>query len=419
MASFVRNTGVSLLIAAVIALSGCTLFRVKQDVWRMERAVELRGEVVGAAPDKAVAVILVRDHRGKKTIFNYSVRYGPGAFRFVMSPGSAYLFAYEDENGDLQYQKGEPAAWYGGMVAQMITLQDGEVAEGLKIELMRAVPQGVDDYERPARPTEGAIKLGRFTYSIGEVTNLDDKRFTEEQGKMGLFEPVHSAMLNGLGVYLLEPYDPKKVPVLYVHGAGGYPQEFRSLIEHLDRTKFQPWVMQYPSGFRLDVSRDLMVQALVELYAKYKFAKFVIVAHSMGGLVSRAGINKIFHDYPDNPLSLFISISTPWDGVDTARLGVEHSPVVLPSWIDIAPESPFLQKLFEKPLPKTIRYYLLFGVVGGDGTDGAVPLTSEISLRAQADAERIYGYPENHTSILRSDAVILRINTLLQRSLQE
>jgi hypothetical protein len=97
-------------------------------------------------------------------------------------------------------------------------------------------------------------------------------------------------------------------------------------------------------------------------------------------------------------------------------MGVEYSPIVIPSWIDVVPDSPFLQKLFEKPLPKTIPYYLLFGVVGGDGTDGAVPLTSEISLRAQANAVRIYGYPETHTSILRSPVVIERLNALLDQT---
>ena len=84
---------------------------------------------------------------------------------------------------------------------------------------------------------------------------------------------------------------------------------------------------------------------------------------------------------------------------------------VFPSWIDVAPDSPFLQKLFAKPLPKMVAYYLLFSVVGGNGTDGAVPITSELSLRAQADATHIYGFSEKHTSILRSNAAILRVRT--------
>lgn len=408
---------ISLALCAPLLISGCGLHRVKQDVWRMERAIELRGEVVGATKNRAVVVILGRDHWGKKTIWNYAVRYGPGPFRFDLTPGSAYLFAFEDENEDLQYQKGEPAAWYGGLGPQLITLRDGQTADGLVIELQKAVPEGVDEYVRPEHPSEDAIRLGRFTYSVGEVTSIDDGRFTQEKGGDGLFHPVRNAILNGMGGYFLEPYDPNKVPVLFVHGAGGYPQEFKALLEHMDRTKFQPWVLRYPSGARLDVSRDLMVNVLVELYAKHKYRKLIIIAHSMGGLVSRAAINRIIEEYPDNPLTMFISLATPWGGVETARMGVEHSPLVIPSWIDVVPDSPFLQALFAKTLPERIPYYLLFGVTGGNGTDGAVPLKSVVSLRAQADAERIFGYPENHTSILRSDEVIRQVNLLLLKAL--
>jgi pimeloyl-ACP methyl ester carboxylesterase len=412
-----RKSWYGIVLCAVVLASGCGMFRVKQDLWRMERAAELRGDVTGASKRKPVVVLLIRDHWGKRTIFHYSVRYGSGAFQFSMAPGTAYLFAFEDLNEDQRYQKGEPAAWFGGTTPQKITLNDGEIAGGLTIRLSNDDLREIELVAPLERPVEGAVKLGRYTYSSGEVTDLDDKRFTEEQGKKGLLEPVHTAMLNGLGVYFLEPYDPKKVPVLFVHGAGGYPQEFRTLIEHLDRSKFQPWVLQYPSGFRLDESSDFLVKGLVELYAKHKFRKLVIVAHSMGGLLSRAAINKIATEYPDNPIVLFITLSTPWDGVDAAAIGVEYSPMVIPCWVDVAPNSPFLQTLFERPLPKAISFYLLFGVVGGNGTDGAVPLTSEISLRAQADAVRIYGYPETHTSILRSDPVILRVNTLLQKAL--
>ena len=166
------------------------------------------------------------------------------------------------------------------------------------------------------------------------------------------------------------------------------------------------------------MSSDTLVKVLLELHAKYKFDKLVIVAHSMGGLVSRAAINKTVSQYPENPIKLFITLSTPWEGVESARLGVAHSPLVVQSWFDVAPGSPFLVKLFQQPLPTTITYYQLFGVSGGNGTDGAVALTSVASLRAQADAARLYAYPETHAGILRSEEAIKRVNMLLQDAAQ-
>jgi pimeloyl-ACP methyl ester carboxylesterase len=395
-------------------VTGCGLFRVTQDIWRMERAVELHGEVVNAAPGTPVVIMLVRHHRGKKKIWNYSVQYGPGSYRFLTTPGAAYLFAFEDRNEDLRYQEGEPAAWYGGTTPLKVIVKDGGKAENLVIRLSNEDYQGMEQIAPPEEVSEGAVKLGKVTVSRGEVVSLDDQRFSPERGRQGLFAPIHFAILSGYGVYFLEPYDPAKVPVLFVHGSGGNPQEFRAIIDRLDRRKFQPWVYQYPSGLRIDVPSHELVQALTELYGKHKFSRLFIVAHSMGGLVSRAAINEMAGRLPTHPLKLFIAISTPWDGVNRAKLGVDRSPLVIPNWIDLAPNSPFLQRLFEKRLPPQVPSYLLFGVAGGDGTDGVVPLISAVSLRAQAEAARVYAFPETHTSILKSPVVIDRLNSILE-----
>jgi uncharacterized alpha/beta hydrolase family protein len=402
------------LLAVLTILSGCGLFRAKSNIDLLETIVELQGEVTGAARNHVVIVALIRDSDGKKQVFNYSLQYGSGPFHFRTTPGAAYLFAFEDVNGNQHYEKGEPASWYGGNAPKKITLNAGEKASNLQIALATGIPEGVDEVIRPQRDSENAIRLGKVKYSVGEVTSLNDRRFTAERGSQGLFEPVQSAVENGMGIYMLQPYDPKKVPVLFVHGAGGYPREFKPIIEQMDRTRFQPWVFQYQSGLRLDMSSDILKQILVQLYTMYKLDKLAIVAHSMGGLVSRAAVNKIDSQYPNNPIRLFITLSTPWNGVDSARLGVEYSPIVVQSWVDVAPGSPFLAKLFEQPLSKSITYYQLFGVIGGDGTDGAVPLTSVASLRAQADAARLYAYPATHAGILRNEEAIKRVNMLLE-----
>jgi hypothetical protein len=79
---------------------------------------------------KPVIVVLIREDQGKMKVWNHYLRYGSGSFRFLLTSGSAFLFAFEDRNEDLNYQKDELASWYGGTAPVKITLKDGEKAEG-------------------------------------------------------------------------------------------------------------------------------------------------------------------------------------------------------------------------------------------------------------------------------------------------
>lgn len=400
----------------VLFLSGCSLYRIKQDANQIEQTVELQGEVLGVTGNEPVGIILLKEISGTKKVWTYFIRYGEGPFRFIAASGSLYLFAFQDKNEDQQYTPGEPASWYGGATPKKIAVTHGGKIDGLEIQLSGKIPAQTDLFLRPKeRVDDGMTKLVHVTVSRGEITTLSDARFSPEKGSQGLFEPVQFALQNGYGIYFLESYDPLKVPVLFVHGAGGCARDFEYLIGRLDRSKFQPWVYQYPSGVRLAMSGHELHQSLTELYSKYKFRRLAIIAHSMGGLVARSAINERTGQFPAPPLRLFVSLATPWDGVTTAESGIKYSPVVIPAWLDVAPSSPFLKDLFLKPIPSPAAYYLLFGVVGGNGTDGSVPLASVISLRAQADANYIYGFPEDHMSILCSPAVIDRINRLLSR----
>ena len=55
---------------------------------------------------------------------------------------------------------------------------------------------------------------------------LSDPRFDRDNGRMGLWEPFDFLLEVGAGVYMLEPYDPSRTPVVFVHGMGGSPREF-------------------------------------------------------------------------------------------------------------------------------------------------------------------------------------------------
>ena len=77
-----------------------------------------------------------------------------------------------------------------------------------------------------------------------------------------------------------------------------------------------------------------------------------------------------------------------------------------------------LAKLHRKPLPATCPHSLLFSYVGysvamNEPNDGVVAISSELAWPVQQAARRVYGFPESHTSILRSAQVAQTANALL------
>ncbi len=64
-----------------------------------------------------------------------------------------------------------------------------------------------------------------------------------------------------------------------------------SLIGQLGQSRFQPWIVSYPSGLRLSWLARGVFQFLEVLHRQYGFDELHVVAHSMGGLVSRGSVN--------------------------------------------------------------------------------------------------------------------------------
>jgi hypothetical protein len=119
----------------------------------------------------------------------------------------------------------------------------------------------------------------------------------------------------------------------------------------------------------------------------------------------------------------FISISSPWNGHAAAAEGVEYSPVVAPSWEDMAPNSAFLSALPKTALPPECEHFLLFGYRGraglsGEANDGTVTVASELSMPIQREAKQVMGFDETHTSILRSAEVTAKLNAILAEAVR-
>jgi pimeloyl-ACP methyl ester carboxylesterase len=352
--------------------------------------------------------------RAKATLAEHVVLQRPGRWYARVAPGCYGAGAWEDVNHDYKYND-EPAAAVVAAPDRLFELAAGERRENIELVIRpdgRLVGGEVDPvamqvHQLTVRSHEEQLLVSIDDVAVeGAIADLDDPRFAKENGRLGYFDIYTFLWRVGPGIYFLEPYDPNKIPVLFVHGALGYPQEFGALVESLDRTRFQPWLFYYPSGAYLDGVSDFLSQIVARLELRHGFTRLVVVAHSMGGLVSRSFILKHHEQAREDPVRLFVSISTPWGGVASAAKGIKQSPIVVPSWNNITPDSEFIGALFfEDPaarttrrrLPDQVRHVLLFGV-----EDQTISLASAVRWEALRDAGNRWPLPYDHTEILRS-----------------
>jgi hypothetical protein len=100
-------------------------------------------------------------------------------------------------------------------------------------------------------------------------------------------------------IKMLEPYQPGKIPVLFIHGLLDDPFGFSVMIAALNRTpgfldRYQVWVYVYPTGFTFLRAAALLRSDLRDAFAVLDpdsrdpaLQNAVIVGYSMGGLLAR------------------------------------------------------------------------------------------------------------------------------------
>ena len=142
---------------------------------------------------------------------------------------------------------------------------------------------------------------------------LSHTRFVPEQYR-GLLNPEHFGKTRGL--FLLEPYDSNKVPILMIHGLMSSPLTWMELTNDLlgdayVRTHYQIWHYVYPTGQSLFYSAKGLRDSLDALKRALALAHLpqpkamVVIGHSMGGLRAKS----LVCDSGDNL----------WDAVFTVR----------------------------------------------------------------------------------------------------
>jgi pimeloyl-ACP methyl ester carboxylesterase len=144
--------------------------------------------------------------------------------------------------------------------------------------------------KRSTATVEGKVRPLAADYS---APLLDYKPAGNEMimGLMGAF--MGSKYLSKTGLYFLQPYDPNRIPVIFVHGLISTPQMWLNVINDLQRDpvlreRYQFWIFAYPTGLPVLYTSLRLREALDQVQKLYPNHKdYVLVSHSMGGLLSQ------------------------------------------------------------------------------------------------------------------------------------
>ncbi len=206
-----------------------------------------RGDMTGVIPGKGVPMVRFRPNRGE---------------------------------ADRQYPP------EGIFVPVALTADVTESADGLTVRL---------------RMVEGtALRTGGWANASAQayMRLLERTRLNQESAR-GFRDPS-KLRVHGNGIYLMEPYDPDRIPVLMIHGLRSNPEiwkplTLRMMTDPVLHARFQVWHAFYPTGtppfYAASRARERFrgVLALFDPDGDDLASREVaLIGHSMGGIMSRA-----------------------------------------------------------------------------------------------------------------------------------
>ncbi|PIE63778.1 MAG: hypothetical protein CSA26_11290, partial [Desulfobacterales bacterium] len=172
----------------------------------------------------------------------------------------------------------------------------------------------------------------------------------------------------------------KAPPVILVHGLDEPGKVWMNLAPALYQAGYDVWIMEYPNDQPVTQSSQLFLKELQQL-AREEIAEISIIAHSMGGLVTRElltnpdlGYSELSHVHRVPKVTTFIMVGTPNHGSQMVRFRVflelrdQFSRCIAgqcgvlngifdgagEAKADLLPESDFLEALNKRPLPRDI-----------------------------------------------------------------
>lgn len=126
--------------------------------------------------------------------------------------------------------------------------------------------------------------------------NLDNP-YMLTNGLAGLLRPDRRE--KDLGLFAMRAYDPKKIPVVFVHGLNSDPHIWKNVVNEIEgdpvlKSRYLPLLFLYPTGMPVPAAAAKLRESLTTYRNRWDpenddpgFNQMVIVGHSMGGLLTR------------------------------------------------------------------------------------------------------------------------------------
>jgi len=278
----------------------------------------------------------------------------------------------------------------------------------------------------------------------------------ERLDTFGLLFPKRLEKVSGL--YMVQPYQRGKIPVVMVHGLWSSPMTWMQAFNELQsypeiREHYQFWFYLYPTGQAFPEAATALRRDLDQV--RHVFAgesrdppleQMVLVGHSMGGLISRS----LTVEGPDATRSVtrVVTIAAPYRGSDDANKltrwvarqiirvpsdtmettrrfllpgqpgAPKPDPEGLTSIDSLSPDSPILQALHERPvLPRVVFHNIIGDIVGEppNSTDGVVTYAS---AHLDGVASELV-VPADHLHVHQHPRTILELRRILDVHLHE
>ncbi len=321
-------------------------------------------------------------------------------FMLYLPAGKYLLLLLRDSNNDDLFEKTEITGVFQN--GNPIHLQEGDVVNSITLQKkIEGIPLS-DEFQ---------IMLDQqsnfYQAENGQTRRIYDAVFSRDNADVGIWSPSRFMSSFGANLYLEAPYDPGKIPVFFVHGSNGSPQDWVYFRIRLDKTRYQPVYFYYPSGMRLPLIAKILNEQLWNFKKKTGFKQAGLVAHSMGGLITHELLTTHGLEEYRKLFKLYVTFATPWSGFESADKAMDTAPIKLPFWTDVASRSMFLKKLMNKSLPEEIDHYLFYGKADKISQGRA------LDERAMADVRGRFAFHVDHETILSNRDVFRKFRDLL------
>ena len=385
----IMSKAINLLAAIALAISGlvissCAIKDLKDDIDEVRADYGyLKGSITGPDDESDILVALFKNDVRGTSIVNVRSASSGDTFYMLVPRADYTLLAFSDTNGDFEYQPGEPAVrvadpiinWFSAMEGQDRVDTDALVIQQIDLASDIVLDQELDVSVLALR------EEGNIARNFLRIVAWDDEVFSAENMELGMWKPGAFVEEVGYGLYVLKEFDPTQKSILVVHGIYDTPRRFKNIVAAIP-SDYQLLLFHYPSAVSLEYTSYVLNEALDELMRRYQIPQLDIVAHSMGGLVSKGMMYQADQKLRQRT-RLFISIASPFGGHTGAATGVKWSPVIAPVWWAMAPGSSYLQIMDSLDLTKGPNHHLIYSYsheLGGEREedDGVVTVESQL-----------------------------------------